>query len=161
MKREILILAAGLTALAAHADPITPSQAEDVIEAAGATLSASEASGEFSHAIDARIGDVNITVRLGGCDADTGLCNYAMMFSTFDLGQKANEQTLFKTNSYNDSYPFGRAFVIPGQDDSGDIVGVDYVIDLSGEASLDPEDIGMFQEILSSYVTHWTGTNAQ
>lgn len=79
-----------------------------------------------------------------------------MMFSTFDLGQTADADTLVRTNSYNDSYPFGRAFVVPSGEEGNDLVGIDYVIDLSGEAVLDAGDIAQFQEVLQSYIAHWT-----
>ncbi|MGB3625007.1 MAG: hypothetical protein WA989_04215, partial [Henriciella sp.] len=69
----------------ATAGPVSPSEAEDVLEAFGATLTASTAAGEAAHTIDAKLGDLNMTVRLGGCD-DTPTCQYAMMFATFDLG---------------------------------------------------------------------------
>ncbi|WP_084395766.1 YbjN domain-containing protein [Henriciella aquimarina] len=158
MRTLIASLAAAGFAFAAQAAPITPSQAEDVVEAAGATLSASEGVGEDAHVIDAKFADMdlNFSVRLGNCD-EMDQCGYAMLFSTFELEQAASSETLAKTNSYNDSYPFGRAFVIPGSEGAGDIVGIDYVIDLSEEAALNPGDIERFKEILNSYFTHWGG----
>lgn len=152
------MLSAGLAAcltFAAAADPISPSEAEDVLETYGATLASSTAAGDSAHTIDAKLGDLNMTVRLGGCD-ETLTCQFAMMFATFDLGAPADEQTLIKTNSYNDSYPFGRAFIIPSEDGQSDAVGVDYIIDLSGEANFDGRDVARFQEILNSYISHWT-----
>lgn len=154
MKTAFLLAATTIIGLAAAAKPITPSQAEDLLADYGANLSASTAVGEDAHTIDAQIGDINMTVRLGGCD-ENGFCNYAMMFATFDLGSAADETTLMKTNGYNDSFPFGRAFVVPG-DDGNDIVGIDYVVDISSEANLDATDIARFEEILSSYINHWT-----
>lgn len=157
--RFAIALSAGATvALTAQAAPVSPSEAEDVLEAYGATLTASSGAGENAHTIDATIEGVNITVRLGSCGED-GRCGYAMFFSTFDLGQPADLQTLARTNAYNDSYPFGRAFVIPSEDGSSDVVGIDYVIDLTGDASLDADDVARFAEVLSSYVNHWTGAN--
>lgn len=155
--RFTICLAAATMALAAHAGPITPSQAEDVIEAAGGTLSESRAAGDDSHVIDAKFEDANLnfSIRLGDCD-DTGACKYAMMFATFDLGEAATTDTLVKSNAYNDSYPFGRAFVIPGEEEAGDVVGIDYVLDLSSEATLDTGDMALFKDILNSYFTHWT-----
>ncbi len=156
MKTTLLAIAAAASvSFAAHATPISPSQAEDVIESAGATLTGSQPAGEGSHTIDASLGEVNITVRLGNC-AEDDTCGYAMMFSTFDLGQAADANTLAKSNSYNDSYPFGRAFVVPSEDEGGDLVGIDYVIDLSGEAELDAGDIAQFEQVLKSYIAHWT-----
>lgn len=155
MKTALFVTAAAMMAAKAHAGPISPSAAEDVIESYGATLTSSAAAGDSAHTIDAKLGDLNMTVRLGGCD-ETLTCQYAMMFATFDLGAPADEQTLIKTNSYNDSYPFGRAFIIPSQDGQSDAVGIDYVVDLSNETEFDPGDISRFQEILNSYIAHWT-----
>ncbi|MEM5517858.1 YbjN domain-containing protein [Henriciella sp. AS95] len=157
MKTALLLASAAFLGMTATAQPMTASDAEDVLTNYGATLTSSTAVGEDAHTIDAQIDDINMTVRLGGCDADA-LCSYAMMFATFDLGAAADQSTLEKTNGYNDSFPFGRAFVIPGEDGE-DIVGIDYVIDISSDANLDGADIARFEEILNSYITHWTAEN--
>lgn len=157
MKSTATLAAASLLAFAAQAEPVTPSAAEDVLEAYGAELQASSVASDSAHTIDARIDDVNITVRLGNCD-DADACSYAMFFSTFDLGATDMSQALARTNSYNDSYPFGRAFVIPAEDGGSVVIGIDYVIDLSGEAVLDQEDVTRFKEVLSSYITHWSNS---
>ena len=157
MKPIVTLAAAAAMTFAAQASPVTPSEAEDVLEAYGATLQGTSVASETAHTIDAEIDGVNITVRLGNCD-DTDQCGYVMFFSTFDLGDTATDETLARTNAYNDSYPFGRAFVIPAQEGGSDVVGIDYVIDLSGEAEMNTEDVSRFQEVLSSYITHWTNT---
>lgn len=155
MRFAIALSAAATLGLAAQAGPVTPSEAETVLESYGATLTGSAGVGDTAHTIDATLDGVNITVRLGNCGED-GRCGYAMFFSTFDLGQPADLQTLARTNAYNDSYPFGRAFVIPSEDGQSDVVGIDYVIDLQGDSALETSDVGRFAEVLSSYVNHWT-----
>lgn len=157
MRTLFFLAAVTLPAFAASATPVTPNEAEDIIETYGASLIGSSPAGDNAHVIDAKFDTLNFSVRLGDCDA-ADQCSYAMMFATFDLGQKASAGTLEKTNAYNDSYPFGRAFVIPSgtEPDASDAVGVDYVVDLSNETEFDNEDIARFETVLSTYISHWT-----
>ena len=160
MKPVLFGLAAAAMAFGANAQPVTPDEAAAVIEASDATIAGSNAVDEQSYIIDANWADLNMSfsVRLGNC-SEEGACGYAMMFATFQLGEENWESLLRKANSYNDSYPLGRAFVIPGQDGRPMAVGVDYSIDLTGDASFDGSDVSMFRDILTSFVEHWTGTS--
>lgn len=155
MKAFPLLAGAALFGICAHAMPITPLQAITVMERSGAAVEPAEAIGSDAHRINVKIGEYNATVRLGNCDEEDR-CSYAMMFATFNLGRTADEAVLTKTNHYNDSFPFGRAFVLKGNDETGDVVGVDYAIDISSDASFDATDLARFEEILAAFVDHWT-----
>lgn len=154
MKAMTCALAAISLATAASAQPITPKLAEKIVGDFGANILETRAGSDSAHVIDAESDGTNISVRLGDCDAET-YCSYVMMFATFDLGGPVDEAALQKTNGYNDSHSYGRAFAIPGLDSNG-VVGIDYVIDISGDANFDTADLERFKSVLAAYITYWT-----
>lgn len=157
MKYALLALAATAATLSAQAAPITPEAAKAVVEASGATVNSEGSSGANAYVLDAHLPskNLNFSVRLGDC-TDAGTCSYAMTFATFQIEETDWESLLKRVNAYNDSYPLGRAFVLPGADGQPLAVGIDYVENISDEATFDDSDLTAFQTILSNFIDHWT-----
>lgn len=154
MKALYAIAAAACLPLAAEAGPVTPSEVETVLEEYGAEISGSQGVGETAHVINARLNERSMYVRLMECDKFNE-CGMVVMFTAFEIDGEINEQTLLKTNRYNDSYPIGRAFIFPAEDGGGNLVGIDYVIDVSGESVVDGGDVQRFEQAVNTYVSHW------
>ena len=156
MKLAYLALAAALLGQTAIAAPVSTDEAEGVIVDYGAEFESDWVESGGATKVDIRMNDINATVRLGNC-GDDGRCGYVMMFATFDLGVPADKEVFDKTNFYNDSYPFGRAFILDNEDEAAsDIVGIDYTVDLSNEANFDTDDLETFKSVLDAYVAHWS-----
>ena len=143
--------------LTAHAAPITPEAAKGVIKASGATISSERAASANAYVISAMWADqnLNFSVRLGDCSG-TGSCSWAMTFATYELPASDWESVLQKVNSYNDSYPFGRAFVVAGANDKPKAIGIDYAVNIADEASFDSKDLTKFRNIATNFIEHWT-----
>ena len=160
MKALYAMAAAACLPLAAQAGPVTPNDVEFALEDYGAEITGSEAIGENAHVIYAELSDMPVYVRLGECD-QFDECGIVVMFAAFDIEDEIDEATLKKTNRYNDSYPIGRAFIFPSEDGARNVVGIDYVIDVSGESVIDGGDIQRFDRAVQSYVRYWTQEQAQ
>ena len=152
MKALYAMAAAACLPLAAQAGPVTPSDVEAVLEAYGAEIASS--TGQDAHVINARLNDRSMYVRLDECD-QFDECGIVVMFTAFEIDGDIDEETLLKTNRYNDSFPIGRAFVFPAEDGDGNLVGIDYVIDVSGESVIDGGDVQRFEQAVNTYVKHW------
>jgi len=157
LKYTLLSLAASAAAFTAHAAPITPEAAKAAIEASGAIISDENAVGSDVYVIDASWADTNMnfSVRLGAC-TEAGSCSWVMTFATFQISPEGWEGLLQKANAYNDSYPFGRAFVLPDDNGAPMAVGIDYVVNIADEATFDGNDLEMFRTIVTSFIDHWT-----
>ncbi|MEQ3648902.1 YbjN domain-containing protein [Hyphomonas sp.] len=103
--------------------------------------------------IDAKLDSYNYSVRMMRCD-ETKVCSSVMLFATFDMVGTPDLAMYEKTNLYNENYPFGRAFILPGSDGSSYGVGIDYTLDLSNEHNFDGEDMVLFGDILAAYISH-------
>ena len=154
MKALYAMAAAACLPLAAQAGPVTPSDVEAVLEAYGAEIASSTGVGQDAHVINARLNDRSIYVRLDECDKFNE-CGIVVMFTAFEIDGDIDEETLLKTNRYNDSFPIGRAFVFPAENGGGNLVGIDYVIDVSGESVIDGGDVQRFEQAVNTYVKHW------
>ena len=157
---RVLMAAAAsiLVSAAAEAGPVTPAQVETVLQDYGATLNNSRSVSDTAHVIKAEVDERSVHVRLDECN-EANQCGVVIMFTAFGLDREIDEATLRKTNQYNDSYPIGRAFVFPESEGDGNLVGIDYVIDVSGEAVVDNGDLKRFDEAVDAYVDYWTGGN--
>ena len=60
----------------------------------------------------------------------------------------------YNFTDYNDSYPFGRAFLIGDPDTEGYMVGIDYSISLADENDYGQQEVSLFFIILDSFITH-------
>ena len=154
MKALYAIAAAACLPLAAQAGPVTPNQVETVLENYGAEISGSMGVGDNAHVINGRLNNRSMYVRLDECD-QFDECGIVVMFTAFEIDGEIDEETLLKTNRYNDSFPIGRAFVFPAENGGGNLVGIDYVIDVSGESVIDGGDVQRFEQAVNTYVKHW------
>ena len=156
MKYALLAAAAIALPFCAQAKPISTASADGILTQSGLPVEGGWSTSGTARLRDTRTGDIRMTVRLGNCD-ESDTCQFVMLFATFDLGVPATLEDFRRTNHYNDSHPLGRAFLIEGKgEEDGAIAGIDYVIDLSGDAEFDPADIEMFQTIVATYINHWT-----
>ncbi|KCZ51195.1 YbjN domain-containing protein [Hyphomonas pacifica] len=153
----IRILLCGVVAVSiavpAFAWPIAPENAGKVLTNAGSEEVEVTWLGDDVARLDAKKGEYYYSVRLMNCD-DSRTCSSAMFFSTFTMDGAPDFSMYERTNLYNDSYPFGRAFILPSGDDETYAVGVDYGIDLQNEHNFDEEDLNLFEEIIISYTSH-------
>ena len=138
---------------------MTPNDVEFALEDYGAAITGTEDVGEDAHVIYAELSDMPVYVRLMDCD-QFDECGLVVMFAAFDIEEDIDEATLLKTNRYNDSHPIGRAFIFPSEDGDRNVVGIDYVIDVSGESVIDGGDIQRFDRAVQSYVRYWTRKQA-
>lgn len=159
LKPVLISLAAALTlAPAALAKPMTPETAAAMMRDAGDTDVTINSTTETAFRIDAARDGVYYSVRLFGCDAQKA-CSGAMMFATFAEPGALNLSVYERNNEYNDSYPYGRGFLLPSNDGGATYtIGLDYAIDISGEAELGNDDIDLFFGILDAYVRHMEST---
>ncbi|MEQ8556710.1 MAG: hypothetical protein RIB03_00200 [Henriciella sp.] len=158
MKAVYAIAAAACLPMVAQAGPVTPSEVEMVLEDYGATVASSQGVGENAHVINAKLDDLAMYVRLDECDSFDE-CGLVVLFTAFEIEDEIDAETLQKTNRYNDSYPIGRAFVYPSEA-GGNMIGIDYVIDVSGESVIDSGDLQRFERAVRAYVDHWTSNES-
>jgi len=155
LKPALISLAAVLAlAPAALAAPITPEAAADVLRAAGDTDVVVNEASDSSVRIDASRDGIFYSVRLFGCD-ETSTCEGVMIFATYAEPGALDLSVYERNNLYNDSFPFGRGFLLPGDEGDGTYtIGLDYSIDLGGEAVFDNSDVELFFGALGAYVVH-------
>lgn len=155
LKPALISLAAALMfAPAALAAPITPEAAADVLRAAGDAEVTVDRVSDTAARIDANRQGVFYSVRLFGCD-ETKACEGVMIFATYAEPGALDLSVYERNNEFNDTYPFGRGFLLPGQENDGTYtIGLDYSIDIGGEANFDNADIDLFFGALDAYVTH-------
>lgn len=153
--RVLTVAAASIVfAAAAEAGPVTPQQVETVLQDHGATLSGAQGISESAHLIKAELDDLTVHVRLDECDS-SDRCGLVILYNAFETEEDIDEATLQKTNTFNDRYPIGRAFAFASEDGDTNLIGIDYVIDVSGEATLDSADLTRFEDAVDTYVRHW------
>jgi hypothetical protein len=155
LKPALISLAAALTlAPAALAAPITPEAAAEVLRAAGDTEVTVNDAGDTAVRIDANRGGVFYSVRLFSCD-EARSCVGVMIFATYAEPGALDLSVYERNNQYNDSFPFGRGFLLPGEEGDGTYtIGLDYSLDIGGEANFDNDDVDLFFGALDAYVTH-------
>jgi len=141
------------TALGAAAAPISPADAADMLTGYGSEFADITWLDEKTATIDGKMSEYFYTVRMMNCSA-VRVCETVMIFATFEMGGAPGLESYLRTNEYNDSYPFGRAFVLDPEDEDTHILGVDYAIDVSGGHTFTGLDMDKFMAILSSYVDH-------
>ena len=152
------LAAAALLAPVALAAPMTPEVAADVLRNAGDTDVTVTWVSDAAARIDSNREGIYYSVRLFGCD-ETKTCSGAMVFATYAEPGALDLSVYERNNQYNDSYPFGRGFLLPSENNDGTYtIGLDYTIDLSGEAVLDDGDIELFFGALDAYVSHMEST---
>ena len=159
MKALYAIAAAACLPLTAQAGPVTPREVQFVLQDYGAEIVSSKRVSETAHMINARSNGRPMFVRLDECDKFDE-CGIVVLFTSFQIDKPIDEETLRKTNKFNDSYPIGRAFVFPEEagDDpasTSNLIGIDYVIDVSGESVVDGGDLQRFEKAVETYVRYW------
>ena len=149
-----LAASAFLLAGMANAEPITPEDARQLLASVDAETGDLPDEDGSVYVLDFRLNGLSQTLRLTDCEPDSG-CKLAIIFATFDPPADVPPvQLLDAANRYNDSYPFGRAFVLPNNDGSVRAIGVDYSLDLRNETSLDAVDLNLFYQIVVAYTDH-------
>jgi len=154
----VCAVAAFAMAVPALAWPIAPENAGKVLTNAGSEEVEVTWLGDDVARVDAKQGEYYYSVRLMNCD-ESKMCNSAMFFATFTMSGSPDLAMYEQTNLYNDSYPFGRAFILPSGDGESYGIGVDYGLDLQNEHNFDAEDLKMFEDILTSYAAHMSEEN--
>lgn len=133
---------------------ITPEGARQLLASVDAEIGSLPDEDGSVYVLDYRLNGLSQTLRLTDCEPDIG-CQVAIIFATFDPPADVPPvQLLDAANRYNDSYPFGRAFVLPNNDGSVRAIGVDYSLDLRNETSLDAVDLNLFYQIVVAYTDH-------
>ena len=159
MIRSALTAAAcGLVALGTSATPVSPEDASSVLLAAGSETAEVTWLSEDIARIDGKYGDYFYSVRMMNCDSEAQ-CSTAMIFATFTMTGVPGLSTYEKINEYNDSLPFGRAFLLMSEVEDNYIVGVDYSLDLAHEHDLTKQDMELFMNILLQFTGHMSGNN--
>ena len=138
---------------AATAEPISPRDASKLLKDMGSTGVSIKWVNDETARIEATLKDYFFNVRLMNCN-DEGLCASSMIFATFSMDGSPSFSEYQHINEYNDSYPFGRAFLLDSSDADEYVVGVDYSADISAENDFTEGDVDMFFVILNSFVTH-------
>jgi len=153
IKHSVCAAAAALLALPGLAWPISPENAGTVLTRADSEDVNVVWLNDQAARIDAKRGDYQYSVRIMDCD-ETKACATAMIFATFEMTGTPDFAMYEKTNLFNDSFPYGRAFILPRADNQSYAVGVDYSLDLRNEANFDVEDVSKFMSILGAYIDH-------
>lgn len=162
IRKLALIGAAFGLSLSASAVPTTSTDVARIFEANGITnIDADPAEGDtalVSGSIDLGAGTpVNFTARIMRCE-DGANCRTVLIFANFDLGREVRTNDYVAVNSYNDSYPYGRAYVFVDQDGMAS-VGVDYVVDLEDENAFGENEVETFRIVVSSFIDHISTTD--
>ncbi len=153
LKSLALALAAASIAFAASADAGNPDSVAAMLRDTNSTNVEIEWVDDTIARIDASRDGYNFSIRMMDCNADQ-YCISNMIFATFDMAGSPALADYMKVNEYNDSYPFGRAFLIGQPDEDGYVIGVDYTFMTSDENVLGKEEVDLFFVILDSFVTH-------
>lgn len=158
LKPFLLSLAAAAALVpAALAAPMTPDEAARILREAGDTDVTVTWVSDRAARIDANRGGLYYSVRMFACDAQKA-CSGAMMFATFAEPGTLDLSVYERNNRYNDSYPYGRGFLLePAEPDGTYTIGFDYALDISEEASFGPDDVELFFGALGVYVSHMEG----
>lgn len=159
MLKPFLISLAAAVALApaALAAPTTPEAAAEVLRAAGDTDVNVTWVSETAARVDSNRGGIYYSARLFGCN-ETKACTGVMLFATYAEPGSLDLSVYERNNDYNDSYPFGRGFVLaPEEDDGTYTIGLDYSIDLTEEAEFGDDDVDLFFSLLDVYLSHMEG----
>lgn len=153
IRRSTCVALAAMMALPALAWPISPENAATILTRAGGEDVELTWLGDDAARLDAKQGDFKYSVRMMDCD-EAKVCASAMIFATFEMSGAPDFAMYQKTNHFNDSFPFGRAFILPRPDQQSFALGVDYSLDLRNEANFDTEDMDKFMSILDDYIGH-------
>lgn len=154
-----LALAGAVCVPAALAAPMTPEAAADVLRNAGDTDVNVTWVSDTAARIDSNKDGIYYSVRLFACDEQKS-CSGAMIFATYAEPGTLDLSVHERNNAFNDSYPFGRGFVLaPEENDGTYTIGLDYSIDISDEANFDNGDVDLFFTALDAYVTHMESTD--
>jgi hypothetical protein len=138
-----------------HAHPVTAETVEAVLADHGVTdITFYPDEGDSIGSLEGLYPDLDVgfSVRLLRCE-DGPDCFTALFFANFDLERTPEASDYFDMNSYNDTYPFGRAYVYEDEDGTA-AIGVDYVVDLEDENVFGDNEVATFGVILSSFIDH-------
>jgi hypothetical protein len=158
LKSLAIAATATLFATTASAVPATPEAVEALLASMNTTDIVSETIDDTIVRIDGTRQGYNFTVRLMDCTEGTN-CVSSMIFATFNMDTRPQLADFTSVNEYNDSYPFGRAFLIGDTETDGFLVGVDYAVSLSDENALGTDEVNLFFVILNSFVGHMQETD--
>jgi hypothetical protein len=153
LKPLALAIAAASMAFTASATPGNPEAVAEMLRNSDSANVEIEWVDDTIARIDANRDGYNYSIRMMDCNADQ-YCVSNMIFATFDMDGSPALADYIKINEYNDSYPFGRAFLIGAPDEYGYVIGVDYTFMTSDENVLGKEEVDLFFVILDSFVTH-------
>lgn len=153
LKTLAMAAIAAMFAPTVSAVPATPEAVEALLSSMNATEIQTETVDETVVGIDATRQGYAFTVRLMDCTDSTN-CVSAMIFATFNMAGRPMLADFTHLNAYNDTYPFGRAFLIGDTDTDGYLVGVDYSLSMADENMLGTNEINLFFVILDSFITH-------
>ena len=146
-------MSATCLAFAASANPASPDSVSGLLQGMDSTDVVIEWIDDSTARVDATRNGYNFTVRLMDCD-ESKKCKSSLTFATFDMDGTPDIGEFQKINDYNDSYPFGRAFLIGDPDTEGYMVGIDYSISLADENDYGQQEVSLFFIILDSFITH-------
>ena len=159
MLKSLAIAAlAAFAASTASAVPATPEAVEALLESMNTTDIVTETIDDTIVRIDATRQGYNFTVRLMDCTEGTN-CVSSMIFATFNMDARPTLTDFTNVNEYNDSYPFGRAFLIGDTETDGYLVGVDYAVSLTDENTFGADEVNLFFVILNSFIAHMQETD--
>jgi hypothetical protein len=153
LKPLALAIAAASMAFTASATPGNPEAVAEMLRNSDSANVEIEWVDDTIARIDANRDGYNYSIRMMDCNADQ-YCVSNMIFATFDMDGSPALADYIKINEYNDSYPFGRAFLIGGPDEDGYVIGVDYTFMTSDENVLGEEEVNLFFVVLDSFVKH-------
>jgi len=158
MLKSLAIAAiAALFAATASAAPATPEAVKALLESMDTTDIETERVDDAIVRIDATRQGYNFTVRLMDCNDGTN-CVSAMIFATFNVDARPTLADFIDINEYNDSYPFGRAFLIGDTETDGYLIGVDYAFSMADENMFGASEVNLFFVILDSLIAHMQET---
>lgn len=143
--------------MSAAAVPTNPASVQSTLTSAGATgVTADPGQGDYVityGSIDPGTGStVNFTARLMRCENNAN-CKTVLQFANFDMERTVRPADYEAINAYNDSYPFGRAYIYT-YDDGNFAFGVDYVTDLDDENQFGTNEVETFKIVLGSFLDH-------
>ena len=153
LKPLAIAATAALFATTASAAPATPEAVEVMLTAMDTTEIQTERVDDTIVRIDATRQGYKFTVRLMDCTDGTA-CVSSMIFATFNVDARPTLADFTHINEYNDSYPFGRAFLIGDTETDGYLIGVDYAFSMADENALGADEINLFFVILDSFIAH-------
>tara|TARA_R110002020_G_scaffold224599_1_gene434320 strand:- start:196276 stop:196755 length:480 start_codon:yes stop_codon:yes gene_type:complete len=153
LKPLALAIAAASMAFTASATPGNPEAVAEMLRNSDSANVEIEWVDDTIARIDANRDGYNYSIRMMDCNADQ-YCVSNMIFATFDMDGSPALADYIKINEYNDSYPFGRAFLIGAPDEDGYVIGIDYTFMTSDENVLGEEEVNLFFVVLDSFVKH-------